>query len=478
MPRRAVTMVAIVATLLAGTRTLAAQSFPVDDPVLKRIWALGMDSTQMYPIAQALLDSIGPRLTGSPQQEQAVDWVLSRFTNWGLAARKEKYGTYRGWRRGVTHIDLVAPRVRTLEGTLFAWSVGTKKKNIEADVVLQPLATDSAKLAAWLKSAKGKFVVRGEAEPTCRPPEDWKQWALPGSKPGKQEPSPARIAVKLEELDAAGVAGLVSGPWTGGWATNRVMATGAKRVPSFSLSCEDFGLVYRLAENHQGPRIRLNADAEALGDVPVYNALGEMKGTTKAGQYVLLSAHLDSWDAASGATDNGTGSAIVMEAARILKAAYPNPKRSLLFALWNGEEQGLLGSAGFVQVNRAMLDSIHVVFNRDGEGRPAGVSGQGVKAAEKYFNTWLAKVPAELVGGVKREFPGTAGGSTDHASFIAAGVPAFSPSGSDWNYGTYTWHTNRDTFDKISIDDLKMNATLLAMLVYLASEDEVKMPRD
>ena len=118
-------------------------------------------------------------------------------------------------------------------------------------------------------------------------------------------------------------------------------------------------------------------------------------------------------------------------------------------------------------------------YHDDGAGRITGISGQGIKAAERYFAEWMGKVPPELVRDVKRDFPGTPDrGGTDHVSFLAAGAPAFSPTGDSWSYGTYTWHTNRDTFDKLSFDDLKANATLIAMLAYLASEDATKMPRD
>lgn len=479
MMRCAATTFVAAFSFLVSPAALTAQTFPVDDAVLRRIWAVGMDSSQVYPLAQTLLDSIGPRLTGTPQQEAAVDWALARFAAWGIAGRKEQYGTFRGWRRGVTHVDLIAPRVRTLEGMLLAWSIGTGNKDVEGEAVLPPL--ESEDLTAWLASVKGKFVLRGEAQPTCRPPDDWERWAKPGAKPGRPASMPAlpkRATLSLEQLEAAGVAGLISNNWSKGWGTDKLFSTKAKSVPSVQLSCEDFGLVYRLAENRQAPRLRLNADAQPLGDVPVYNTLGEIKGKVKPDEYVLLSAHYDSWDGASGATDNGTGSVIMLEAMRILKAAYPTPKRTILAALWNGEEQGLIGSKAFVKANPAIVEGVHALFNHDdGPGPVTSISGQGIKAAEQYFAAWFGKIPPELARDIQRDAPGTPDdGGTDHVSFIEAGAPAFPLIGPSWSYGTYTWHTNRDTFDKLSFDNLKANATLVAMLAYLASEDSVKMP--
>ena len=169
----------------------------------------------------------------------------------------------------------------------------------------------------------------------------------------------------------------------------------------------------------------------------------------------------------------------MMEAMRILKAAYPKPKRTILVGHWNGEEQGLDGSTAFVKAHPEILSGLHVLFNQDeGTGRITDISGQGFASAEKYFTRWLGQLPTELTHDIQRHFPGTPdGGNSDHAPFVAAGAPGFDLGSLPWNYDAYTWHTNRDTFDKISFDDLKANATLIAMLAYLASEDSTRMPR-
>jgi hypothetical protein len=150
--------VVFVAALLTFTHTAAAQTFPVEDPVIERMWQEGMVNSQAYSLSQVLLDSLGPRLTGTPAQKAAQDWVVMKYQSWGIDARNEQYGTWLSWERGITHIDLITPRVRSLEGMIKAWSPGTKGK-VRSDIVILPDVTDSAAFAAWLPQVKKKFVL-------------------------------------------------------------------------------------------------------------------------------------------------------------------------------------------------------------------------------------------------------------------------------------------------------------------------------
>jgi hypothetical protein len=167
------------------TLPLAAQGpfgqpsgFAVENPILRRIWAIGMDSSQLPRLAQVLFDSLGPRLTASPGMEAAQNWIVATYAAWGISARKEQYGTWRGWRRGRSHLDLVAPRVRSLEATTLAWSPGTPRgRPVRAPVVILPDVADSAAFVAWLPQAKGKFVLISFPQPTCRPDDSWEKWA-------------------------------------------------------------------------------------------------------------------------------------------------------------------------------------------------------------------------------------------------------------------------------------------------------------
>ncbi|MGZ5190845.1 MAG: M20/M25/M40 family metallo-hydrolase, partial [Flavisolibacter sp.] len=197
-------------------------------------------------------------------------------------------------------------------------------------------------------------------------------------------------------------------------------------------------------------------------------------------EYVMLSAHFDSWDASGGATDNATGTIVMMEAMRILKKLYPNPKRTILVGHWGSEEQGLNGSRAFVEDHPEIVQNLQVLFNQDnGTGRVVNISGQGFLHSYAYLTRWLSKVPTNIRSEIQTTFPGNpGGGGSDFASFVAVGAPGISLSSNSWSYGSYTWHTNRDTYDKIVWDDVRSNAILVAILVYMASEDPQKTPRD
>ena len=160
---------------------VSAQSFPSSDPVIRRLWSIGMDSSQVYTLAQVLSDSIGPRLTGTPGMKRGNDWLVARYTAWGIPARNEQYGTWKGWQRGISHIDLIAPRVRSLEGMMLAWSPGTAGKDVTGAVVILPDVPDSNAFVRWLPEVKGKFVLISMLQPTCRPDADWEQFATTAS---------------------------------------------------------------------------------------------------------------------------------------------------------------------------------------------------------------------------------------------------------------------------------------------------------
>ena len=492
-------LVALAATALA--RAAAGQTFATNDSVLRRIWTLGMDSSRTYPLAQPLLDSIGPRLTGTPQQKSGNDWLVRTYRSWGIDARNETYGSWRGWRRGITHVDLVAPRVRTLEATMLAWSPGTKGA-ISAPAITLPDLADGAAFARWLPNVKGKYVLVSMPQPTCRPDTTWASWATAESytrmrdertrasaawaqrvarTAGPSDSTPAlatrNLAVKLEK---AGASGVIINNWSQGWGVDKVFNARTTTVPTLDLSCEDYGLVFRLAEHGQGPVLRVEAESQALGEVPVYNTIAEIRGSEKPDEYVMLSAHFDSWDAGSGATDNGTGTVTMLEAMRILKQVYPHPRRTIIVGHWSGEEQGLVGSRAFAADHPEIVKGMQALFNQDnGTGRIVNISPSGLVNAGGLYANWLARIPTEISRQFNISFPGSpAGGGSDNASFICYGAPAFGLGSTSFDYGVYTWHTNRDTFDKIVWDDLKSNATLVAMLAYLASEDPQTVPRD
>jgi hypothetical protein len=205
-----------------------------------------------------------------------------------------------------------------------------------------------------------------------------------------------------------------------------------------------------------------------------------VKGSEKPDEYVVLSAHLDSWDAGSGATDNGTGTLTMLEAMRILSKAYPHPKRTIVVGHWAGEEEGLVGSKAFTEDHPEVIKGLQTVFNQDnGTGRIQRISGGGMIKSPEHISMWLSKLPTEWKNDITPNLPGgPSGGGTDDASFSCYGVPISGVGGQSWNYSALTWHTERDTYDKVVFDDLKYNATVVAMLAYAASEDPTMIPHE
>src|SRR5574342_1127020 len=168
-------LVVVLCWLLAAPAS--SQTFATDDSVLQNIWNEAMTNSQLEKLAHELLDVIGPRLVGTPQMKKAHDWAVAKYAGWGITARNEQWGKWRGWERGVTHIDLLAPRVRTLEGTMLAWSPGTPKNGIQAGTIIIPEVVDSVAFQKWLPNVKGKFVLISMPQPTGRPDKDWEEFA-------------------------------------------------------------------------------------------------------------------------------------------------------------------------------------------------------------------------------------------------------------------------------------------------------------
>ncbi|RYZ43801.1 MAG: M20/M25/M40 family metallo-hydrolase [Sphingobacteriales bacterium] len=472
----------------------AATAQTPDSVIVQRIVQEATNNSQLQQLATELLDGIGPRLVGTPQMKQANDWAVAKYKTWGIEAKNEQWGEWKGWERGATHIDMISPRIKSLQGTQLAWSPSTAGKTVSGEVVILPDLADSSAFKNWLSSVKGKFVMISMLQPTGRPDYNWQEFATKESFEKMKTDRTALTqawAKRISQtgysartlpaaLENAGAAGIVMSYWSAGFGANKIFGANTKKVPTLDISLEDYGLLYRLAESGIKPRISVRADSKELGVVPTFNTLAEIRGTEKPEEYVMLSAHFDSWDGGTGATDNGTGTITMMEAMRILKKIYPNPKRTILVGHWGSEEQGLNGSRAFVEDHPEIVSKIQALFNQDnGTGRVVNMSGQGLLHSYAFLNRWLAKVPADIRGNIQTTYPGSpAGGGSDYASFLAAGAPGFSLSSNSWLYGNYTWHTNRDTYDKIVWDDVRNNAILTAILVYMASEDPQTLPRE
>jgi hypothetical protein len=485
-----ITISCFMAATLCSTHLHAQSSTSVVEQIVKE----ESDNSQLQKLAHELFDGIGPRLVGTPQMAKAHDWAVAKYTGWGIAAHNEKWGEWRGWERGISHIDMVYPRMKSLEGTQLAWSPGMGKKTVVSDLVILPDLADSVAFKAWLPAVKGKFVMISMNQPTGRPDYNWQEFATKESFDKMKKDRDAQVAAWRQRiaktgytnktlpvaLENAGAVGIVSCNWSNGFGVDKIFGAYTKKVPTIDIALEDYGMLYRLTESGDKPQISVHTESKELGVVPTFNTIAEIKGTEKPDEYVVLSAHFDSWDGGNGATDNGTGTLTMMEAMRILKKVYPNPKRTIIVGHWGSEEQGLNGSRAFVEDHPEIVKSIQAVFNQDnGTGRVVDLSGQGFLNSYEYITRWLSKVPADIREQIKTNFPGAPGrGGSDFASFVAAGAPAFSLSSTGWSYGVYTWHTNRDTYDKIVFDDLRNNAILAAIMAYQASEDPTTTSRD
>lgn len=482
-------------TLLACACLLfVTHAFTQTQEIVQAIQTEANENSQLENLAHELMDVVGPRLVGTPQMNKAHDWAVAKYASWGISAENQEWGKWRGWERGITHVDLVSPRVVSLSGMQLAWSPSTTKKGITANLITLPEVSDSLAFARWLPNVKDKFVMVSMHQPTGRPDYNWEEFATEES---FEKMKSERDALQKEwrenmkntgytsrninkALEESGAVGILQSRWSKAFGANKIFSAGTKKVPAIDLSLEDYGMLYRMVKNGVNPQLKVVSQSKELGTVPTFNTIATIRGKELPNEYVILSAHFDSWDGATGATDNGTGTITMMEAARILKKVYPNPKRTILIGHWGSEEQGLNGSRAFVEDNPKIVAGLQALFNQDnGTGRVVRISGQGYLHAYDYMGRWLEAVPENITKHIETTFPGTpGGGGSDYASFVAAGAPGFSLSSLSWSYWNYTWHTNLDTYDKIVFDDVRNNAILTAILTYMASEDPQRTSRE
>lgn len=452
------------------------------------------ENSQLEQLAYELMDFNGPRLVGTPEMKSAHDWAVNTYKQWGIEAENQQWGTWKGWQRGITHVDMVSPRIASLHATQLAWNPSTDKKGVTAALITLPNFADSLAFVKWLPNVKGKIVMVSMLQPTGRPDENWEEYATKASFEKMKTQRDAAEKAWRQNLnntgytsrnlnaafEKAGAVGIAQSRWSEGFGANKIFSAGTEKIPVVDISLEDYGMLYRMVEHGANPQLKIVAESKDLGKVPTFNTIATIPGTELPDEYVVLSAHFDSWDGATGATDNGTGTITMLEAARILKKVYPNPKRTILIGHWGSEEQGLNGSSSFVQDHPEIVAGVQAVFNQDnGTGRVVRLSGQGFLHSYDYLGRWLEAVPEAYKNEIETTFPGSPGrGGSDYASFVAAGAPAFSLSSLSWDYWNYTWHTNLDTYDKIVFDDVHNNAILTAILTYMACEDPEKTSRE
>lgn len=472
--------------ILSAVQNISAQKKINKTEIYTQIINEIKTNNQLQPLASELLDEIGPRLVGSPEMQQAHDWVISTYKDWDIKAENIAYGEWKAWQRGTTEVSLTSPRIKSIDAMQLAWNINTKKP-IEAEIIIMPHFDSKEGFETWSQSVKGKIVLISQYQKSGRPESQWKEYATEedfntfktnkNSSLEKWNNSIKATGKTMRELvgylEKEGAVGFVQSFYTGTMGSNRIFYSFAQNVPMIDVSLEDYGLLHRLVSNGKVPKLKINTQSKNLGTTKAYNTIATIPGKTKPNEYVMLSAHLDSWDGAQGATDNGTGTIIMMEAARLIQKYHPNNDRTIIIGHWGSEEQGLNGARAYVMDNALETQKIKVLFNQDsGTGRVNYIGGQGFTHAYDYLGRWLQHVPDNVRKYIKTDFPGMPQkGGTDNAAFVAAGVPAFNLGTENWDYGQYTWHTNRDTYDKIVFEELEKTLITTTILALEAAND-------
>jgi hypothetical protein len=496
---------------LPGVAQTGTSSEPLDYDAIYKIKDEGFQRSKVMEIASYLTDVYGPRLTGSPNIRQAADWAVAELRKWGASnPRIEDWGTFgRGWVNERFSAQVLTPTPWPIIGMPKAWTPGTDGA-VTADVVFAPMESEQD-FGTWRGKLKGKIVmpmptrpVKAQFEVLAERYSDTQLDELQQIGPrgeGRRRYDPAQFQFarkRLEFLVSEGVLATLE-PGRGDGGTLFVQQGGAYSPappsgsysprfpatvpPQVVIAVEHYGRLARTIDKKVPVTVELNVQNRFLDDQPGFNVLAELPGTGKADEVVMLGAHFDSWHGATGATDNGVGSAIMLEAMRILKATGLPMRRTVRLGLWSGEEQGLLGSKAYVKRTFADRETMTLkpdharfaaYFNVDnGTGAIRGVYLQGNEAVAPIFSAWMK--PFANLGMTTLTLRNT--GGTDHLSFDAVGLPAFQFIQDPLEYDTRTHHSNMDNYERLQADDVMKNAVIVASFVYHAANRDEKLPR-
>jgi hypothetical protein len=517
--------VSVAFTVVLGlTMALAAQTQSPAQPVVDldaiyKIKAEGFgQQSQVMEIMSYLTDIYGPRLTNSPNVKAAAQYVIQKLIEWQLSnPHLEPWGPFgRGWSNERFSVNVISPRPFPVIGYAQAWTPGTNGP-VTADAMLAPIEKESD-MDQYRGKLKGKIVLTAAPPqaPTRETAESHRYTdtelaelaaeVAPGSRGGANAITPemiARFRVQRELnnkiaqflrqegavawFETSGFAGSMG---RSDYGTVFVSAGGprdSKEPPApirVTLGNEHYGRIYRMLVKKVLVSVEMNIQNKFYDDdLNSFNIVGEIPGTDKANELVMLGAHFDSWHAGTGATDNGAGSAVMLEALRILKATGLKMRRTVRLGLWTGEEQGLLGSKAYVKEHfgdpqTMQLKPEHArfsgYFNVDnGTGKIRGVYLQGNEAVAPIFERWME--PFKRLGMTTETIRNT--GGTDHLSFDAVGLPGFQFIQDPMDYGTRTHHSNMDVYERIQEPDMRQMAVIVASFVYLTANYAEKLPR-
>jgi hypothetical protein len=494
--------------LLLSTVNLIAQD-KVDLEMMYRIKTEGIRNSQIQDLSFHLTDFLGPRLSGSTNLRNARNWTADKFRDWGLSnVRIDSYGEFgRGWNVKKSYIAMKEPYYAQVIGYPKAWTDGTNGL-IDSEVMLLEINSEED-FAKYRGKLKGKVVITPanlpnnpafEAEAkrlTDQELEDRKAINIGGGG-GRYTPEMLAQLRAQRQLDQKLTAflleeevGLRLTGTRGSFGTVFHTRAGSyskevkPSIPEIEIASEHHGRIYRLLKNGKKVQIEAEVEVEWLDDdYNGYNVLAEIPGTDKTlkPEIVMLGAHLDSWHAGTGANDNASGVAVMMEAIRILKTLDFQPKRTIRIAIWGEEEQGLFGSRGYVQKyvadrnskeKKAEWDRISSYFNLDnGSGKIRGIYLEGNDQLVPVFEKWFE--PFHDMGAKTITLRNT--GSTDHVAFDAVGVPGFQFIQDPIDYGK-GYHTNMDLYERMQISDMTQAAVIIAAMVYNTAQRDEKLPR-
>lgn len=505
-----------------------------DRSIADKIKAEAVERSQVMDTLMYLTDSIGPRLTGSPAARRANKWTLDRLTSYGLVnGRLHAYKFGRGWTVKRFSAEVVAPVAFPILAMPRGWSPGFTAP-ISGEVVHIQVRSE-ADLAAYKGKLKGKFVMIDAARPvpTSLEPRGWRFSAeelldkanAPGPLPGVVPNAPASAtpeqllvmrlpSIVLRFVTEEGAAAVInsSRAQDGGLLQHVTEATviqpanatgprvrpwqpGANVPPQIMFTADDYNRIARMAATGPAPVLNVNMQVEFDdSDTNANNTLADIPGSDLKDEIVMIGAHLDSWHTGTGTTDNATGVAVIMEAARILKAIDLKPRRTIRVGLWTGEEQGLLGARAYVADEfgpgkivegkptgfNTAYDKFGVYLNLDsGTGAIRGIGLDNNEGLRPHYRNWLRDFANFKVGNdtfSARTVSVTPGEGSDYLAFTAVKLNAMEFMQDPIEYGKRTWHTNQDNLDRALPNDLKQAAAVVAWFAYNAANSDT-LPR-
>ncbi len=498
----------------------------VDLETITRIRYEGFRDSHVMELASGLMDSIGERLTGSPNMKRANEWTRDQLTAMGLSnAHLEPWGPFgRGWANQYVNVRMTSPDVAPLIAYAKAWTPGTN--GVVSGKCVRVNIEDKKDFDKYRGKLAGMIVILGpDAEVKTITEAPFKrlsdddlakigEYEIPGERPAFRMAEIAKRRQFVKDLnqflaDEKVLAVIDHSRGTAGGGTVFVQSGGSFKpgetttVPQLTMASEHWSRIARLLQQKKDVTLELNVVNTFYDDDPMqYDTIAEIPGTDKKDEVVMLGAHLDSWHAGTGATDNGAGTIVMMEAVRILKALDIHPRRTIRIGLWSGEEEGLLGSQGYVEHHfgsRPSMDDpnmkgmptllrrdagpvtvkpeqakVSAYFNVDnGSGKIRGVYLQENEAVAPIFEAWMS--PFKDLGMTTLTMRNT--GGTDHLSFDAVGIPGFQFIQDPIEYETRTHHSNMDVYDRLQPEDLKQISVIVAGFVYDAAMRDQMLPR-